>query len=694
MGKDVLFEIGLEELPAGSIDDAEKQLKNSTENWLNESRISFEQIDSFSTPRRLAIIIHGMAETQTTIEEEAKGPTEKIAKDEDGNWSKAAFGFTKGQGKTTDDIYIKEVKGTNYIFVNKLIEGKPVKEFLPNFKEIIESISFEKNMRWGSESLRYIRPIRWLTALFGEEVIPFEIAGVESGNITFGHRFLGDKIELAHPSDYQDALRRNYVIADPKEREDMITDQIKQMEESRDFQTIADQNLLDEVRNLVEYPTVFAGDFDERYLNLPQEVLVISMKEHQRYFPVKSKSGKLLPHFISVRNGDAHKIENVARGNEKVLRARLADAEFFYAEDHKNTISDYQKKLERVVFQEKIGTISEKVQRVTRMTEKIAAELELDEETTKTAARAAEICKFDLVTLMVDEFSQLQGVIGEKYALDFGESESTAAAIREHYLPIQASGDLPESTEGSIVSIADKLDTIVGCISVGLIPTGSQDPYGLRRQATGILRIVSKNKWNVSLEKLLEIAQNLYQSTDIENNNPEETKKQIHEFFILRATYLLKEMNIEQDIIHAVLHQEIGVFYYTIEKAKMLSAKRNDPDFKSVQEALVRTLNLAVKTDKLDVDADTLQTDSEQNLFRKFQEAKPVFLAADADKDAEKALQTLSQLQEAIHVFFDNNMVMADDEKIRNNRLALINNVGQLINKFADLRQIEWKQHF
>ena len=695
MVKDTLFEIGLEELPARFIDDAEKQLLNKTTSWLKDLRINYDSITTFSTPRRLAVLIKNMAEYQTTIEEEAKGPAVKIAKDENGEWSKAAIGFTRGQGQTTEDIYTKEIKGTTYIFVKKHIEGKPVQELLPEFKNIITSIQFGKNMRWASETLRYARPIRWLVAMYGNEIIPFEITRVHTGNKTYGHRFLGSEITLEVPSEYESSLAANYVIVNSNEREELILKGIKELEEVNNFQIPVDLELLAEVKNLVEYPTVFMGSFEERFLKLPSEVLITSMKEHQRYFPVVSKEGELLPYFIGVRNGNAHELSNVARGNEKVLHARLSDGEFFFEEDQKQSIAFYQEKLERVVFQEKLGTINDKVIRITAITDSIARLLKLNQSETIQALRAAEISKFDLMTNMVNEFTELQGIIGEKYAVNFGEDSAVAQAIREHYLPKQANGELPETLIGAIISIADKMDTIVGCISVGLTPTGSQDPYGLRRQAAGILRIMETMQWDISLEDILSIVISLYQQTDIEQQSSDKVAEELKEFFKQRATFLLKELSIEQDVIQAVLQQEIGRFDYTVSKAKLLSGKRNDAAYKPVQEALVRVLNLSEKAvDPNPINPEHFVTVSERDLFNTYNQIKDDFLTNNQNKNAIGALAALDILAEPIHIFFDNNMVMADDEKTRSNRLALITTMSNLIKEFADLRLIEWKQHF
>ncbi|MFD1038510.1 glycine--tRNA ligase subunit beta [Virgibacillus byunsanensis] len=694
MTKDVLFEIGLEELPARFVDHAEKQLAEKTKDWLNELRIAYDSLVSYSTPRRLAVLVRGVAEEQTTIEEEAKGPTEKIAKDADGNWTKAAIGFTKGKGKTTNDIYTKEIKGTTYIFVKNNIEGKQTAELLPSFKIIIEAITFPKNMRWATQSMRYARPIRWLVALYDETVISLEIANVSTSNTTYGHRFLGEQITLDTPIDYENKLKDNYVIVDPNARQKLILNGIRNIENQENVQIPIDEKLLNEVRNLVEYPTVFMGTFKEQFLSIPSDVLIISMKEHQRYFPVKSSDGKLLPYFVGVRNGDDYALESVTKGNEKVLHARLSDAQFFYEEDLKHSIEFYLEKLEKVVFQEKLGTISDKVQRVVQMTEKLSHLLNTDNATTRNAARTAAICKFDLTTNMVNEFTELQGVIGETYANHFGEDAKVAQAIAEHYKPVHSDDNLPASVEGAIVSIADKLDTIVGCLSVGLIPTGSQDPYGLRRQAVGILKIVKENEWNVSIETLLDIAQQVYQQLNFDQIDYGKVLLELHDFFQLRATHLLKEEGIEQDVIQSVLDKRIGMIGYTMEKASVLSSKRNDDTFKHIQEALVRILNLSKKAQETTINPVLFETSSEKELFRKFELIQESYHDVNGKLDAAKSLEELGKLAVPIHSFFDHNMVMADEEEVRNNRLALVKSIADLIEDFADLSLIEWKQQF
>lgn len=688
MSKDVLFEIGIEELPARFIDDAEKQLDEKTSKWLQDVNIAFENIKTYATPRRLAVLISGIADEQKIMKEEVRGPQMKIAKDENDEWSKAALGFVKGQGKDVADIYTKEVKGQTYIFVEKMTEGKATKEILPQFKDIIGDIQFQQTMRWGEDTYRFARPIRWLVALYNDEVIPFEVAHVVTSNITRGHRFLGKETAIDLPSSYEEILEENYVIVDPKKREQLIVDQIKEIEEKEGFTIQVNESLLNEVRNLVEYPTAFFGSFSEDYLRIPEEVLVTSMAEHQRYFPVRdSETDTLLPYFVSVRNGDDRALNNVVRGNEKVLRARLADGAFFYDEDREKSIAFFNDKLKTVVFQEKIGTTYEKVRNVQEITRHLAEQLELSEEMTKQAVRAAEISKFDLVTDMVNEFPELQGIMGEKYALHFGEDAAVAQAVREHYLPVSANGDLPTTTIGSVVSIADKLDTIIGCISVGLVPTSSQDPLGLRRQAIGVLRILLAEKWDLSIEQLVEEVCKNY------NVTVEEVRTEIKQFFTNRAAYILNEKAIEQDVIQAVLANGVGVLHDKLNKAALLSEKRNDPAFKEIEESFTRVMNLGKKHIEKNIDTALFETDSEKALYDNYKEVKDTFESYVKTKDASQQLATLASLTEPIKTFFEHNMVMADDEKVKANRLALVHAISALIEQFADVTLIEWKQH-
>ncbi|MFG6148488.1 glycine--tRNA ligase subunit beta [Halobacillus sp. B23F22_1] len=694
MSKTVLFELGLEELPARFIDDAEIQLLKNTEAWLKEQRIPYQSVKSYATPRRLAVQIFGVENKQPDIAEEAKGPAKKIALTDEGDWSKAAIGFSKGQGKNVEDIYFKEMNGTEYVHVKKFIKGKLTRELLQGFKDVIVGLSFPKNMRWGDFNLRYVRPIRWIIALFEDEVIPFQIENVETNNVTYGHRFLGGKTTIAEASSYDSVLKAEYVLADKSERKTEIEKQLKQMEEDKDWTILIDEGLLNEVTHLVEYPTVFSGTFSKDFLEVPDEVLITSMKEHQRYFPVQSNEGKLLPYFVAVRNGNAQHIENVSKGNEKVLKARLADAQFFYQEDQKGSIDEKLKKLNRMVYQVELGTLADKVDRVKTITGDICNKLDSKDNLKKKALRTAEISKFDLVTHMVDEFTELQGVMGEKYAKLFGEDEEVAIAINEHYMPRQSNGQLPQTEIGSIVSVADKLDTIIGSIAIGNSPTGSQDPYGLRRQSLGILQILKTQNWEIQVEALLNSVIDLYVERDLLTKDKDELVKEVQDFFRIRASFLFKDEGIAPDIVRAVLSNGILQYSVTLKKAELLSEKRNDSNFKPVHEALGRVLNLAKKTEGVTINTDLFQNNSEANLFNTYEKVHELYIRDLKSGNLEKALEQLGELAHPIHSFFDQTMVMAEDEKVRTNRLALLKNIANDILQFADFNEVEWKQQY
>ncbi|WP_066192921.1 MULTISPECIES: glycine--tRNA ligase subunit beta [Gracilibacillus] len=689
----VLFEVGLEEMPARFMNDTERQLKDRTMEWLEQVRLTYQTITTYITPRRFAVLITELADKQPDQEEEAKGPALKIAKNEQGNWTKAAIGFSKGQGKSVEDLYVKEVSGTEYVFVRKFIAGKTQDQLLADFKDIILHLNFPKNMRWGDQDLRYVRPIKWLVALKDDQVIPFEIAKVPTGNISKGHRFLGGTVEINDPLTYEQLLSDQYVIAQAQDRKERIVAGIETLANDKGWVIPVDKDLLTEVTHLVEYPTVFYGKFSEEFLQLPKEVLITTMKEHQRYFPVENAKGELLPYFIGVRNGTAEHVDTVARGNEKVLRARLQDAQFFFEEDQKQSIENNLAQLKRMVFQEKMGTIADKVIRVEKISAWIANMLQLNDKQKSQVTRTAQISKFDLVTNMVNEFTELQGIMGRKYAEMFGEDRVVAQAIEEHYMPRNTHDDLPESTVGAIVSMADKLDTVVGCFAVGLIPSGSQDPYGLRRQALGILQIVQAKQWELNITEVCEQVLALFTEENILEGSKEQITAQIESFFKQRSVYIMKEAGLDPDVIDAVLASQLADFSFLIKKGEVLQEKKTDQDFKDSQEAFVRVLNLAVKAEEqTKIDTALFQNQEEANLYQTYLDRKEPFTEALAQKDASRALSVLAPLVTPIHAFFDHSMVMDKDMAIRHNRLSLLNQIAKQLLCFADLTKVQWKQ--
>ena len=689
----VLFEVGLEEMPARFLADTEAQLLEKTAAWLNESRLAYDVIETFVTPRRLAVMIKGLATEQPDLSEEAKGPQKSIAVDAEGNWTKAAIGFARGQGQTVDALFFQTYNDVEYVYVNKFIKGKEATQILPDFKAVILSLTFPKNMRWADRNLRFVRPIKWLLALNDEAIIPFEIEDVKTDRYTKGHRFLGKTVTVQAATDYESLLLKEHVIADVKKRKQIIVDQIEAIAKENDWKIDIDADLLEEVTQLVELPTAFSGHFDPAFLNLPEEALITSMREHQRYFPVRDLTGQLLPHFIAVRNGNTDHIDVVARGNEKVLNARLKDAVFFYEEDQKYSIAENNEKLTRMVFQEKLGTLAEKVKRVTVIATAIANELGLSEAVQAKVARAAEISKFDLVTQMVNEFTNLQGVMGEKYALLMGEDQDVAMAINEQYMPRHSQDNTPLSTIGQILSVADKMDSIVGSIAVGLIPTGSQDPYALRRQSLGVIQIAKQAKWHVSFETVLNHVLELFSASDIVIEDNEHVKTQVKDFFRQRMLYLAKENHIQADTMNAVMHNDLGVVYDTFNIGTILETKRQDPSFKATQEAIVRAMNLAKKATTKDVTASLFENESEQKLFDQINAIKAPFYHLFEEKRYQEAIELLTSLVPAIDAFFDGTMVMAKDEAVKANRLALLAMIKTMVDQIADFTYIEWKQH-
>ncbi len=660
MAKNLLVELGLEELPAYVVTSSEKQLGDRMAAFLKAKRLSFEGIQTFSTPRRLAVRVLGLADAQTDLTEDFKGPSKKIALDADGNFTKAAQGFVRGKGLTTDDIEFREVKGEEYVYVTKHEAGKAAKEVLVDIPEILSAMTFPVNMHWANNTFEYIRPVHTLTVLLDDEALDLDFLDIHSGRVSRGHRFLGHETEIASADSYEEDLRKVFVIADAKERQDMIVNQIKDIEKSQNVQVEIDDELLNEVLNLVEYPTAFMGSFDTKYLEVPEEVLVTSMKNHQRYFVVRDQAGKLMPNFISVRNGNAEHIENVIKGNEKVLVARLEDGEFFWREDQKLKIADLVAKLDNVTFHEKIGSLSEHMKRSKVIAAYLAEKAGASAEESKALARAAEIYKFDLLTGMVGEFDELQGIMGEKYALLAGEDAAVATAIREHYLPNSADGVLPETKVGALLALADKLDTILSFFSVGLIPSGSNDPYALRRATAGVVRIMDAFGLKIPMDELID---NLYALSF--DSLTYEHKAEVMDFIRARVEKMMSK-SVSKDIKEAVLASTNFVVAEMLETADALVEASKADDYKAAVESLSRAFNLAEKAQAdVAVDASLFENDEEKALA---QAAQDLTLSGSASDK----LAQLFALSPVIDKFFDNTMVMVDNEAVKNNRLAIL----------------------
>lgn len=685
MAKDYLFEIGTEEMPAHVVTRSVNQLADRTKKFLKENGLKFKDIKTYSTPRRLTILVEDLAEKQDDIDEVKKGPAKKIAQDKDGNWTRAAQGFARGQGMTTDDIYFQDLKGTEYAYVHVRKEGKKTTDILLGMSDIIKAMTFPTKMRWDSNDFEFIRPIHWLVSLFGSEVVPVKILDITAGRKTQGHRFLGDSVVLANADDYVEALKNQYVIVDAKERKSMIVNQMNNLVKKNNWQIKEDKNLLEEVNNLVEYPTVFAGSFDKKYLNIPDEVLITSMKINQRYFEVYDQNGKLINHFIAVRNGNKDYLDNVISGNEKVLVARLDDAQFFWDEDKKYPLSHFVNKMKDVSFHDKIGSMAEKMKRVRIIGDYLAKRWNLSEEITKDFDRASELYKFDLVTQMVGEFAELQGVMGMHYARLAGEKEDVAVAIKEHYMPTTAEGDLPTTTVGSLLSVADKLDTIITFFGAGMIPTSSNDPYALRRYAYGIVRILLNEKWSLPFNEVLpEIVKAINGKTPAKMPKAGKEDEQIALFIRDRIKQYLQRNKFKYDIIDAVLASSQQDPSQILAAAKVLQLHHDDAEFKPVVESLTRIDNILAKAkfkNAQKVDPSLFDDNSEKELYAGVQNLQDV-------NDFANLYQGFVQLQPVIDQYFDTNMIMAKDEKIKNNRLSQLSEVSQLADRLGDLSKL------
>ena len=669
-----LLEIGLEEIPAHLVTPSINQLAERMEAFLNENRLKFDKIIKFSTPRRLALIVEGLSESSEAIDEEVKGPSAKIAKDAEGNWSKAIQGFSRGQGATPDDLILKG----DYYYAKKHVDGVKSEEILSKVgDEVIAKMTFSTYMKWGNNDILFVRPIQWIVSLLEDEIVAFDLLDVTANRFSRGHRFLANvEIELKNANDYASKMPENFVLVDAEHRKAEISAQILALASENNWQVTLHKDLLEEVNNIVEYPTAFVGSFDPKYLSVPAEVLVTSMRDNQRYFEVYNQEGQLAPNFISVRNGNAEHIENVVLGNEKVLVARLEDAEFFWKEDQKLKIEDLVAKLGKVTFHAKIGSITEHMARTKLIAAKLADIAGLTDEEKVDVARSAEIYKFDLLTGMVGEFDELQGVMGEKYALLAGENANVAAAIREHYMPTSADGQLPETKVGSVLAAADKIDSVLSFFNVGLIPSGSNDPYALRRAVQGLIRIIEKMNWHFDLSLFID---------QFEGQNHAE----ILEFVKARVQKLLLEKLDRYDIVEAAINSSNFDITNMMESAFVIDGHKLHEPFKPAIENVSRSINLVKKAaDIAEINPALFEEDTEQALYDAVISLQNQWTYKPCE---EKFRAIVHMLAPAIEAFFDNVMVMAEDLAVRDNRIALLSEVVALTSVMADFSLINTK---
>lgn len=683
MSKTLLLEIGTEEVPAHVMPGILSQLKENAAKTFEELRIEYKNIKTLGTPRRSALLVEGLAEQQADLSKENRGPAVNIAFDADGNPTKAAQGFARGQGVKPEELVTKD--GYVYAMVHEK-GGQTVDLLGDTLKGLVDGLNFPNNMHWADLDYKFIRPLRWLVALYGQDVIDFEVANVKSGRTSRGHRFLSEgDFEIANAEDYVEACRKASIIVDQNERCEMIRQQIAEVAAANGGQAEVNEDLLEEVLYLVEYPTALCGKFDEKYLALPAEAVITPMRDHQRYFPVL-KDGQLLPLFITIRNGGKDHLETVQHGNERVLRARLEDAQFFFDEDRKKTLEQHGEKLKTVVFQDGLGTIYDKALRLEVLAGYIADAIGANEQDKKDAVRAAKLAKADLVTGMVTEFTELQGVMGREYALLDGETKAVAQAIDEHYMPRFAGDSQPASVAGRIVSLADKIDTIVGTFSRGLIPTGSQDPFALRRQALGIVNMLKEAQYHISLSQLVAKAMELLNIADA--GQQAKLQNDVADFMKLRLKNVLADAGIRYDVVDAVFVTVDDIYGVFLRAQAVNEALKQDME-KTIQ-AFVRTGNIARKAEDVQaaVEADLLAEQVEKNLCKAYEAAAYKVEKEIVTQDYAGAIATLSQLAAPIDAFFDGVMVMDKDEKIKNNRLGLLKLVDNLICQVADFSKI------
>ena len=683
MSKDLLLEIGTEEIPAHAMPGLLQELGERAEKALGELRLAHGGVRTLGTPRRLALIVEGLAEKQADVAEEKRGPSVQVAFDAAGKPTKAAEGFARGQGVKAEDLVTRD----GYVYALVQETGEPAEKVLERLlPELICDLPLPNSMRWGDLDFRFIRPLRWLVALYGEEVVPFELARVKSGNTSRGHRFLstGD-FTIQDAAHYEEACEEAFVIVDPARRKALIEQGLAEEAKAHGGTAEITPNLLEEVLYLVEYPTALAGRFEEKYLALPPEAVITPMRDHQRYFPVKAADGSLMPLFLTVRNGGAEHLQTVQHGNERVLRARLADAQFFFDEDRKKSLEEHLEKLKTVVFQEGLGTLYDKSLRLEELAGRIADALGASAAEKKAAQRAAKLAKADLVTGMVMEFTELQGVMGKEYARLDGEGEEVALAVDEHYMPRFAGDELPQTKAGIIVSLADKMDNIVATFSRGLIPTGSQDPFALRRQALGLVNSIIKAELSLSLVDLVSWAMDLLALK--ETKAREKMQTDVADFMRLRLKNVLGEAGIRYDVADAVLG-DIDDIGRVMLAAKAVQEQLSAPDTAKAVQSFVRAANLAAKAETAEIDENLFETDEERELMKAYASAKSAAESLLEAHDYVGAIDDFKDLADPIDAFFDGVMVMADDVAVRRNRLALLKAIDNLLLQVADFSKI------
>ena len=680
-----LLEIGVEEIPSAYVKHTKAQLVDKFKDLLDENKLGYEDISVHSTPRRFAVLLEGVVEDTSEKIIEVRGPSKKISYNEAGEPQKPLLGFLRGQNAAIEDVIIKEQKGEDYVFVEKREVSKSLAQVLEEgVYDLIKSINFPRSMRWGGKSIRWARPIRYFVSLLDDEVLDFEAEGIAVGRKTKGHRTLGSsEIVIDKIDNYEDLLRDNYVILKEKDRKDIILRGLNSLSSQVGGDYLKDEKLLDEVTNIVEYPTVLAGEIDPEYLALPKEVIITPMKDHQRYFPILDENGELLPYFLLVRNGDDYAAENVVEGNKKVLVARLEDAKFFYEKDTEVPLEAYVDDLKDLVFFEGLGTMKDKTDRLISLSKSYQEDLSLGDDLTEDVKRAAELSKADLVTGMVIEFTELQGIMGSIYAKKSGENQRVADAIREHYLPKSQKDERPKSIIGILLSIADKIDNIVGLYAIEKYVTGSQDPFGLRRAALGVINILIENGIDVDLKKLINEALLVYTEVNALSFDYDETVEKSLGFIKDRLKNKLLDEGYRYDIVNSVIDSDFSNILRMSEKVKALSEFVEDDE---ALEYFTRINNLAKDTEAREIDENLLENDLERSFYEEIKNIEDISPSSKADylRDLENIAATRSVGND----YLDNTMINVEDESLKSNRLAMLNALSARLRKIFDISQI------
>ena len=681
-----LLEIGVEEIPSSYVYKTKVQLKEKFEKLLNDNKLTYDSVNVESTPRRFAIFIENINSSTNDEIISVKGPSKAIAFDENGNPSRALQGFLKGQNKEVADVIIKDFNGSDYVFVESKEESKSVADVLrDNVYELVKSISFPRSMRWGGKSIRWARPIRYFLSLLDDEILKFDAEGIRVSNITKGHRSLGsDHIVVDKIENYEKLLRENYVILSYKERRDIILRGLNKHDMEKGGEYMKDDELLDEIINIVEYPTVLIGDIDQKYLSLPKEVITTPMKDHQRYFPILDENGKLMPYFIVVRNGDDNHSENVVDGNKKVLVARLEDAKFFYEQDNKKPLEAYVEDLKTLTFFEGLGTMYQKTQRLVDLCDKFVSELNLGEDIKESLKRAAYLSKTDLVSKMVIEFTELQGTMGKIYAQNSKEEDRVATAIEEQYMPTSSNGALPKSIIGIVLSIADKIDTIVGLYIIEKYVTGSQDPFGLRRQALGLINIILTNNIDVDLKDLINDSLIVYTEENALPFDYDATMNKIIDFIKERLKNMLIDNGYRYDIVNSVINGDETNILNIYQKVIAL-----DQFIKEDEESLsyfTRIINLTKDSLDEQINEDLLETDLEREFYQEVINLPENPL--NYMEDYKNELKLIGKTSEIGNKYLDNTMINVENQELKSTRLALLNTLAKRIKRVFDIKEI------